>query len=93
MKHMVATLALSMSLAAPAFAQQPENQSERFLKTFDANQDGQVSKDEYIKPHIQQLQGQFDYMDKNKDGGIDKAEADAFAQELQQRMQQQRGNK
>ena len=84
MKYAIPTLAVTLIVAAPAFAQQQQpDQAAMFLKTFDANGDGRVSKDEYLKPQIQQIEKQFDYMDKNKDGVVDQAEAQAFAQEMQ----------
>lgn len=89
MKYAISTLALTLLVAAPVFAeQQKPNQTEMFLKTFDANGDGRVSKDEYMKPQVQQIEKQFNYMDKNKDGVVDEAEAQAFAKEMQQRMEQ-----
>ncbi len=89
MKYTIPTLALTLIVAVPVFAQQQmPDQGEIFLKTFDANGDGRVSKDEYVKPQIQQIEKQFDYLDKNKDGIVDADEAKAFAKEMQQRMEQ-----
>jgi hypothetical protein len=83
--------AVALLLAAPVIAMPPQGDpSKMFLKTFDANNDGRVSKDEFVKPQIQQIEKQFDYMDKNKDGVVDKQEAEAFAQEMQKKMQQMR---
>ncbi len=78
--------ALAVLLAAPALAQN-QDPAQVFLKTFDANNDGKVSRDEYVQPQMQNIKKQFDYMDKNKDGQVDSGEASAFAQEMQQRMQ------
>ena len=96
MKYKIPTLAFTLVLAAPVFAQQMPSQAgqkmpsqeQMFFKTFDANGDGRVSKDEYMKPQVQQIEKQFNYMDKNQDGVVDAAEAKAFAQEMQQRMEQ-----
>jgi len=88
MKYKIPTLAFTLILAAPAFAQQPPSQEEMFFKNFDTNGDGRVSKDEYMKPQVEQIEKQFDYMDKNKDGSVDAAEAKAFGQEMQKRMEQ-----
>jgi len=93
MKH---TLPLLLAIAAPFAVQAqygPEgNPSQVFLQQFDANKDGKVSFDEFQKPQLEQLQQgiqqQFKYMDKNKDGHIDAGEADAFAKEMQERMEQ-----
>lgn len=76
-------------LAAPALAQQPQmpqmpDLEEVFFKQFDSNQDGQVGKDEFLKP----TEAQFDHMDTNKDGALDHAEVQAFNAEMQKRMQE-----
>jgi Ca2+-binding EF-hand superfamily protein len=87
MKYLIP--AVAMVLAAPLYAeQQMGNPSQVFLQTFDADKDGRVSMDEYVKPQVQNIQKQFDYMDKNKDGHVDADEADAYAKEMQERMQQ-----
>ena len=87
MKYLIP--AVAMALAAPVIAQQPpESPSVAFLQTFDANKDGSVAKDEFVKPQVQNIEKQFDYMDKNRDGKIDAQEADAYANEMRQRMQQ-----
>lgn len=89
MKYTIPALALTLIASTPGFAQQQRpGQADMFLQTFDANGDGRVSKDEYMKPQIQQIEKQFDYMDKNKDGFVDNEEAKAFAEEMQQRMEQ-----
>lgn len=86
MRYLIPAIALLM--AAPVFAQgTPADPSQVFLKTFDADQDGKVSRDEYVKPQVQQIEKQFDYMDKNKDGSVDAGEAAAFAEEMRERMQ------
>ena len=96
MKKIIIALSL---LSAPVLAQQqamPQmpNLEELFFKQFDTNQDGQVSKEEFLKP----TEAQFDHMDRNKDGMLDKAEVKAFNDEMKQRvlemqrqMQQQGG--
>ena len=85
-------LGITPSYAADAPAANA-NPGQSFLHAFDADGSGNVSKDEYVKPHIQQLtqqlEQQFEYMDKNHDGQVDAAEADAFAQEMQRYQQQQ----
>ena len=91
MKYLISALALV--LAGPVFAQdKPQmDPSEVFLKTFDANNDGNVSREEYVKPQVQQIEKQFGYMDKNGDGQVDAGEAAAFAEEMRKRMQQHQG--
>ncbi|MCP5305471.1 MAG: EF-hand domain-containing protein [Chromatiaceae bacterium] len=78
--------------SASAMAQQPQmpqmpqmpNLDELFMKQFDANQDGKVSKDEFLKPTVEQ----FDHMDSNHDGALDAAEVKAFNDEMQKRVQE-----
>ena len=87
MKYLIPALALLLS--APLLAQSPQQDpAAMFLKTFDANGDGKVSKNEFVQPQVQQIEKQFDYMDKNKDGAVDAAEAKAFGEEMQKRMEQ-----
>lgn len=85
MKKIVIALSL---LAAPALAQQQMPQmpdlDQIFFKQFDTNQDGQVSREEFLKP----TEAQFDYMDRNKDGALDQAEVKAFNEEMKQRMEE-----
>lgn len=83
MKTVIIALAF---IAAPALAQQPQmpNLEEIFFKQFDANGDGRVDKDEFLKP----TEAQFDHMDGNKDGALDQAEVKAFNDEMQTRMQE-----
>ena len=87
-----------VALSAPVFAQQGAGQmpnlEEMFFKQFDSNQDGEVSKAEFLKP----TEAQFDHMDRNGNGSLDQAEIKAFndemnqrMREMQQRMQQQGG--
>jgi Ca2+-binding EF-hand superfamily protein len=77
-------------LAAPmGFAQTSQaNPGEAFLHALDANGDGNVSRDEFVKPQMQNIERQFDYMDKNHDGKVDAGEADIFAKEMQKRIRQ-----
>ncbi|MCB1722645.1 MAG: hypothetical protein H6959_04980 [Chromatiaceae bacterium] len=93
MKKVILALAVASS---SAIAQQPQmpDLDEIFFKQFDTNQDSMVSKDEFLKP----TEAQFDHMDKDKNGALDKAEVKAFnaemqqrVMELQKRMQQQGG--
>jgi Ca2+-binding EF-hand superfamily protein len=87
----IASIAL-LAVAAPLLAQQqgrqPPSPAEGFMMQFDANQDGEVSLQEFKDPQMEALEQQFDYMDKNDSGTVDSAEIDAFSQEMQQRMQQ-----
>jgi Ca2+-binding EF-hand superfamily protein len=83
----VKNIIIAFSLfALPALAQQPKmpDLEEIFFKQFDANQDGRVDKDEFLKP----TEAQFDHMDGNKDGALDRAEVKAFNDEMNQRMQE-----
>jgi len=92
-------------LTTPALAQQPPmgqmgqmpqmpNLEEMFFKQFDNDSDGAVSKAEFLKP----TEAQFDHMDRDKNGALDRQEVKAFndemtnkMQEMARQMQQQRG--
>ena len=80
------TLIVLTTLAAPAFAQQPQmpNLEEVFFQQFDTNQDGVVSKAEFLQP----TEAQFEHMDRDKNGVLDRAEVKAFNEEMKQRMQE-----
>ena len=57
-----------------------------FFQQFDANQDGKVSKAEFLQP----TEAQFEHMDRDKNGALDAAEVKAFNEEMEQRMQEMR---
>ena len=82
------TLIALVLFSTPVLAQQPQrpNLDEVFFKQFDANQDGLVSKAEFLKP----TEEQFAHMDRNKDGSLDRAEVQAFNAEMDKRMQEMR---
>jgi Ca2+-binding EF-hand superfamily protein len=87
MKKLLITL---VAISAQALAQQPQmpNLEELFFKQFDTNQDGQVSKAEFLRP----TEAQFAHMDRDGNGVLDSKEVKAFNEEVQQRireMQQQ----
>jgi Ca2+-binding EF-hand superfamily protein len=90
MRYLIPAIALVLVAPLAAADPQSKNPGEAFLHTFDANHDGKVSRDEFIKPQVMQVQKFFDYLDKDHDGAIDSSEADTYAQEMQQRMQQLR---
>jgi Ca2+-binding EF-hand superfamily protein len=73
-------------ISTTTFAQQGQmpNLDDVFFKQFDADQDGQVSKQEFMKP----TEAQFEHMDKNGDGALNRAEVKAFNDEMQQRMRE-----
>ena len=81
----------ALLLSTPALAQQsPMGQQQMpdlegmFFQQFDKDQDGKVSKAEFLKP----TEAQFDHMDRNNDGEIDRAEVEAFNKEMQQRLEE-----
>lgn len=88
MKYLIPALALFAALPVSAQAPAQPDPSKLFLQTFDADKDGKVSKDEYVKPQVQQIEKQFDYLDKNKDGYVDAEEAETFAAEMRKRAEQ-----
>lgn len=91
MKYFTAVLlAVSMPLAAQGPEGQGQDPSQVFMQQFDANKDDVVSMDEFKAPQIKSLEQQFNFMDKNKDGNVDRAELDQFAQDMRKRMEQMR---
>lgn len=93
---MKAYLALALAVVLPVGVQaQPQGQMEpnhgqMFLRQFDKNGDGFVSKDEFVQPQAQMIEQQFKHMDKSGDGFVNADEANAFAKEMQQRAEQMR---
>jgi Ca2+-binding EF-hand superfamily protein len=81
----------AMFLSATVLAQQPPMGQQQmpdlegmFFQQFDKDQDGTVSKAEFLRP----TEAQFDHMDRNDDGVIDRAEVQAFNEEMQQRLEE-----
>lgn len=82
------TLIILTFACTPAFAQQGQmpqmpDLETVFFQQFDANGDGQVTREEFLKP----TEAQFDHMDRDKNGALDTAEVRAFNDEMKQRMQ------
>ena len=75
-------LALCLTLvSAPSLAQDTptapptqEQINQMFFMEFDADHDQQVSREEFLRS----TNAQFDFMDRNRDGVIDKSEVAAF---------------
>lgn len=89
---LITTLAL-LALSAPLAAQQEKAQmsyGKMMLQQLDADKNGSVSEQEYIKPQLAEMQKQFKHMDKDGNGAVSEAEADAFAKEMQEQMQRMR---
>ena len=81
---LLAMLAMSSPLLAqPAPEDAPSSMSDAFMQQLDADKDGKVTKTEFLKPN----EAEFAHIDKNQDGSIDKAEIDAFADEMRQHME------
>jgi Ca2+-binding EF-hand superfamily protein len=84
-------LASLLAFTATAFAQQPTmaDLEDAFFKQLDTDQDGKISSEEFLQP----TRAQFDYMDSNGDGNVDRSELRAFNDDMQKRMRemQQRG--
>ena len=86
-KTMIALTLFSMPVLAQQSLPQPPqmpNLEEMFFKQFDTDQDGRVTKAEFLKP----TEAQFDYMDTNKDGVLDQSEVKAFNDEMKKRGQE-----
>lgn len=81
-------ICLTALFSAPLFAQPPAgaSMSDMFIQQLDGDKDGKVSKAEFLKPQ----EMQFAHIDTNGDGNLDKAEVEAFAQKMQQKMEQMR---
>lgn len=88
MKRLILLAVVTVSSSYVLAEQQQGSPSAAFMRALDADGNGSVSKDEFTQPQLQQIVKQFDYMDKNHDSKIDVSEADTFAQEMHQRMQQ-----
>ncbi len=87
MRYSISTFALALAFALPAVAQQGhQTPPEMFIQKLDTSGDGRVSMDEYLAP----TRKAFGRMDRNGDGYIDRAEAQASYDEMQKRMQEMR---
>ena len=87
MKKLVPALLMATALPVAAQPQQGANApspTEMFMQQLDADKNGAVSEEEFLKPNREQ----FGYMDKNSDGSVTQDEIEAFHKEMQQRMQQ-----
>lgn len=87
MSRLLLTLCLSAA-SGLALAQSMPDPADAFMKQFDSNQDGQVTFEEFRDLQIQSMEQQFQFIDKNRDGSIDRAEMDAFTASMRERMQQ-----
>lgn len=80
LKVVMCGVALSMlGLSIPAFADVTQEDINRFVKMYDSNKDGMVSKAELMK----RASEMFDKMDTGKKGMMDDKKAMAFLLELQ----------
>jgi Ca2+-binding EF-hand superfamily protein len=82
----VVITALAATLAWAQGQQPPQDPAQAFIRNFDTDKDGKVSKAEFLKP----AEAQFDKMDRNGDGFIAADEARAAAEEQRRRMEQMR---
>lgn len=90
MQHFIFPMLLAATLAANAQTEAPNqpDPSEGFMRQFDTDKNGRVTLVEFKAPQVSAIEQQFNYMDKNADGNVDRAEVDAFGQEMRQRMEQ-----
>lgn len=79
-------IALSLLLAGLTVQAQQHlpNLDEMFFKQFDSDQDGHVSKAEFLAPN----EAQFKHMDSDGDGSLNKAEVKTFNDEMTRRMRE-----
>lgn len=86
-KTVLSVLAIAF-VSMPLFAQQPPHANmtpgKVFMIQFDADKDGKVTLQEFLKHPT----AQFKAMDKNGDGIASEQEADAYAEEMRKRAQQ-----
>lgn len=82
-----ALIASPLALAMPPHAGGMPDIGEMFLKQFDADKDGKVTRDEFLASR----EAQFDRIDSNGDGTVDQSELEVLKTELMQHMQQHGG--
>lgn len=75
--------ALVFGLAQTAFADHHDDKHghdgyQHSWQDADANKDGVISKDEFMKKHQERAEKMFSKLDENKDGKVDQAERDAM---------------
>ncbi len=90
MKTHLLSAAVLLLTSSALMAQPKGAPADMFMKHFDTNSDGGVSKEEFISPQMKQLEMEFAKMDTNGDGTISKAEAEAFVKAMEQHMMQMR---
>ena len=71
---------------AEAPAAKPRSMADAFMTQLDKDGDGKVSKAEFLAPHEQQFQG----MDSNQDGMVDRAEIEVVEKAWHERLQKMR---
>jgi Ca2+-binding EF-hand superfamily protein len=83
-------LALIIWLPAIALAEAPagntRSMADAFMKQLDKDGDGKVSRSEFLAPHEQQFQN----MDSNHDGVVDRAEIGVVEKAWHERLQKMR---
>ena len=86
MRNLFIALIAASPMALAQQAQMPNmpDLGALFFQQFDSNQDGMVSKQEFMEPTA----AQFDHMDKDGNGALDQAEVEAFNAEMMKRMQE-----
>lgn len=78
---------LALSAATAAVAQPPMDASPaEMLKRADADGDGKVSRDEFVKARTASIEATFARMDTNGDGHLDEGEAEAAAEQMRTMM-------
>ena len=91
MKYLLATSLLAAAVSASAQSEKAPKMpdpGESFMLQFDRDKNGLVTLDEFKAPQVKAIEQQFKHMDKNADGNVERAEVDAFAQDMRQRMEQ-----
>lgn len=86
MQHPVKSLLLSSALLLVSGAALAQPNMTDMLMQLDTDGNASVSLEEFLKPY----EMQFRHLDQNGDGGISKAEAEQFVQQMRQHMEQMR---
>jgi len=80
----------SKSFAGEAVAPAVMAAFEARFDLIDANKDGKVTREEFVKFHTKQAENRFDALDKNKKGYLTREEAQQLVEETGAKMQEKR---
>jgi Ca2+-binding EF-hand superfamily protein len=91
---LLGAVAVLLATGSDSLAQDPKSKNtpmkaalEGRFDLLDANKDGKVCREEYVKFHMKRAKERFDKVDKNNDGCVTKEEAQEAAQAAGERFQ------